>query len=171
MATSGSAEAKRGKTCDGGCNANEENFAFAAMRGKTYGSCNTSAGSHAATAMHGKTCGSCNLRLQYKCGKLCHCCHKWENLRQLQYKRRKSCSYCHARENLWQLQFKVAIQVREIMQPLSWEGKTCGGCNIKAWELCNHFPARENICWPQDKRGKLYNCCHKREKSENLLRL
>ena len=89
MAASGSAEAKRGKTCDGGCNANGENFAFAAMRGKTYGSCNTSAGSHAAAAMRGKTCGDYNLGLQYKCGKLCNCCHKWENLRQLQYKRRK----------------------------------------------------------------------------------
>ena len=59
MVATGSAEARRGNTCGGGCNANGENFAFAAMRGKTYGSCNTSAGSHAAAALRGKTCGSC----------------------------------------------------------------------------------------------------------------
>ena len=39
MVATGSAEAKRGKICGGGSNANEENFAFVAMHGKTYGSC------------------------------------------------------------------------------------------------------------------------------------
>ena len=35
--------------------------------------------------MRGKTFGGDKLRLQNKCGELCNCCHKRENLRQLQY--------------------------------------------------------------------------------------
>lgn len=52
---------KRGKTCGGGCNANAGNFAFSAMRGKTYCSYNTSVGIYATAAMRGKKCGGCNL--------------------------------------------------------------------------------------------------------------
>ena len=55
--------------------------------------------------MRGKTCGGCNLRLQYKCGKLCNCCYKRENLRWLQYT-------------------DAGNYVTAVMR-----GKTCGGYN------------------------------------------
>ena len=46
----------------GSCNANAGNYAFAAMRGKTYDSCSTSAGSYATAVMRGKTCGVSNTQ-------------------------------------------------------------------------------------------------------------
>ena len=78
--------------------------------------------------MRGKTCGGCNLRLQYKCGKLCNCCYKRENLRELQYTgagnyatavmRGKTCGGYNT---------NVVNYATAAMH-----GKACGGCRTSA---------------------------------------
>ena len=78
--------------------------------------------------MRGKTYGGCNLRLQYKCGKLCNCCYKRENLRWLQYTgagnyvtavmRGKTCGGY----NTSVVNYATAAM----------HGKACGGCSTSA---------------------------------------
>ena len=78
--------------------------------------------------MRGKTYGGCNLRLQYKCGKLCNCCYKRENLRWLQYTgagnyvtavmRGKTCGGYNT---------SVVNYATATMR-----GKACGGCSTSA---------------------------------------
>ena len=78
--------------------------------------------------MRGKTYGGCNLRLQYKCGKLCNCCYKRENLRWLQYTgagnyvtavmRGKTCGGY----NTSVVNYATATM----------HGKACGGCSTSA---------------------------------------
>ena len=83
---------------------------------------------YGAAATRGKTCGSCNLRLQYKCGKLCSCCHKRENLRWQQYTSAGNNATASLRENICGGCNTGAGNYATV----AMRGKTCGGCNTGA---------------------------------------
>jgi len=85
-------------------------------------------GSYATAARRGKTCGGCNLSLQYECGKLCKCCHKWENLRRLQYTNAGN----YATASLRGKTFGGCITNVVNYETADISGKTCCGCNRSA---------------------------------------
>ena len=103
--------------------------------------------------MRGKTCGSCKLRLQYKCRKLCSCCHKWETCGGCNIKTWELCNRFPARENLWWPQYK--------------RGKLYNCCHkreksenllrlpYKGLKLCNYCHMRQNLWWLQYRRENL----------------
>jgi len=126
--------------------------------------------------MRGKTSGGCNLRLQYKCGKLCNCCHKQENLRRLQYTsvgnygtadvRGKTCGGYNTSVVNYATAAMRGNTIAGNYATANISGKNYGGCNIQSREIIQLLPcaakpvvvalqARENL-----RHGKLCNYCH-----------